>query len=669
MEGFESSKRATPVKKKEAKAHMVGTKSHHTSNPYTVQPRPRYRLPQNFYYPPQSPYYQAPPPYPVYATDNQRPFAMFPPNTMPAQNQPKNEQRPARFNPEKPQFTQIPVLYRELYPKLLEKRLISPHYMAPLKPPHPKWYDPNASCMYHAENQWHSTENCLAFKRRVQGLIDAGILRFDGAGNTARNLLPNHTEGNVSVMIKEDRWHAKSCVSEIKTPMRKIWEVMVEKWLFCHPNRTFKEGRHDIQSCEEFKKLLQDMMDNKEIWIFNKEADEGEVCASDNKLSSNKAVLWKYDVNIIIPEDEKSKATTRKIGEVGHFTPNGRCYSKVVEPMKKTNDLKQKGNAPMHEAEVELENPFEQEVKRPVNEEEAREFLKFIKHSEYNVVEQLSKQPVQISILSLLLNSEPDRNTLLKVDDEIPPNGRGSVKALHITTRCKGYIIPNVLIDNGSALKVMPLATLSRIPIDLSYLRPCHSTVRVFDGMRREAMGNIKIPLEVGLYIYDIEFQVMDITPLYNCLLGRPWIHSAGVVPSSLHQKLKFIMDGLLVTVVGEEDIVASISACIPYLEVSKDAVECSFRSFEFINATFVAKGNKILMPKPSRNTKMGIKLTMGKGARARKGLGRYQQGIVRALKPVPHKARYGLGFEPDMRQRRKHLQKDRERNDIPWAR
>ena len=69
-------------------------------------------------------------------------------------------------------------------------------------------------------------------------------------------------------------------------------------------------------------------------------------------------------------------------------------------------------------------------------------------------------------------------------DDEIPPNGRGSVKALHITTNCKGYILPNVLIDNGSALNVMPLATLSRMPVDMSYLRPCHSTVRAFDGTR-----------------------------------------------------------------------------------------------------------------------------------------------------------------------------------------
>ena len=347
----------------------------------------------------------------------------------------------------------------------------------------------------------------------------------------------------------------------------------------------------------------------------------------------------------------------------------------------------------MHEVEVEQEIPPVQETKKPVNEEEAQEFLKFIKHSEYSVVEQLSKQPARISVLSLLLNSEPHRNALLKVlnqayvannisvekldrwvnnlnadnfisfsDDEIPSNGRGSVKALHITTRCKGYIIPNVLIDNESALNVMPLATLSRIPIDLSYLKPCHSMVRAFDGTKREVMGKIEIPLEVGPYIYEVEFQVMDITPSYNCLLGRPWIHSAGAVPSSLHQKVKFIMDGCLVTVEGEEDIIASISADAPYLEVSKDAVECSFRSLEFINATFVAEGNRIPMPKLSRNTRMGVKLTVGRGARARRGLGRHLQGIVRALKPVHHKARYGLGFQPDMRQRRRQWKKDQER-------
>ena len=52
---------------------------------------------------------------------------------------------------------------------------------------------------------------------------------------------------------------------------------------------------------------------------------------------------------------------------------------------------------------------------QPVTEEEAQEFLKFIKHSEYSVVEQLSKTPAKISVLSLLLNSESHRKALVEV--------------------------------------------------------------------------------------------------------------------------------------------------------------------------------------------------------------------------------------------------------------
>ncbi|XP_016673185.1 uncharacterized protein [Gossypium hirsutum] len=528
--------------------------------------------------------------------------------------------------------------------------------------------------MYHAGNQGHSTKNCIAFKIRVQGLIDAGILGFDGVSNVTRNPLPNHTGGNVSAVTNEDNWQAKGYVAEVRTPLRKVWEMMIENGLLCPSSRILKEKStkdqgfcdfhgvegHNIQSCKEFRKLLQDMMDNKEVKVFDRVegAEEGEICAFDNQsmaspysvdrplviyyeakkeevsgevkpsliievpapfsYNDNKTVPWKYDVNIVVPEGEKSKVINKDVTGVGHFTRSGRCYClETVELKKKVASPSQKEKAPMYEVEDDVELPSEQEVKKAVNEEEAYNFISFS-------------------------------------DDEIPPNGRGSVKALHIKTNCKGYIVSNVLIDNGSALNVMPLATLSRMPIDMSYLRPYHSIVRAFDGTRREVMGKIQIPLKVGPCAYDIEFQVMDITPSYNCLLGRPWIHSARAVPLSLHQKLKFIMDGCLITITGEEDIVAFISADAPYIEISEDAVECSFRSLEFINAAFVAEGNKIPIPKLSRNTKMGIKLTVGKGARARKALGKYQQGMARALKPTHHKGRYGLGFKPSIHQRRK---------------
>ena len=95
--------------------------------------------------------------------------------------------------------------------------------------------------------------------------------------------------------------------------------------------------------------------------------------------------------------------------------------------------------------------------------------------------------------------------------------------------------MPQALLDNGSSLNVMPMSTLSRLPIDLSNMKKSQMVVRAFDGTKREVFWNIKFSIQVGPCTFDSEFIVMEINPSYNCLLGRPWIHMAGVVPSTFH--------------------------------------------------------------------------------------------------------------------------------------
>ena len=90
----------------------------------------------------------------------------------------------------------------------------------------------------------------------------------------------------------------------------------------------------------------------------------------------------------------------------------------------------------------------------------------------------------------------------------------------------------------------------------------------------------------------------MDISLSYNCLLGRPWIHIAGAVPSTLHQKIKFVIEGQLVYVFTEEDMITATSSGAPYVETNEKAMECSFRSLEFVNAMYVGERAKILVPK-----------------------------------------------------------------------
>ena len=62
----------------------------------------------------------------------------------------------------------------------------------------------------------------------------------------------------------------------------------------------------------------------------------------------------------------------------------------------------------------------------------------------------------------------------------------------------------------------------------------------------------------IGLVRYSILFQVLRIQSSFNLLLGHPWIHEAGAIPSSLHQKFKFIHEGCIITIQSNRDVVTS---------------------------------------------------------------------------------------------------------------
>ena len=76
-----------------------------------------------------------------------------------------------------------------------------------------------------------------------------------------------------------------------------------------------------------------------------------------------------------------------------------------------------------------------------------------------------------------------------------------------------------------------------------------------------------------------------------------------GAVPSTFHQKFKFMVKKSLITVVAEEDMIATTTVTAPYLEIKEDATECSFRSFEIATAT--QEEPEALMSHVSQNTQM----------------------------------------------------------------
>ncbi|KAM1855462.1 hypothetical protein ACFX14_005804 [Malus domestica] len=97
-----------------------------------------------------------------------------------------------------------------------------------------------------------------------------------------------------------------------------------------------------------------------------------------------------------------------------------------------------------------------------------------------------------------------------------------------------------MLVDGGSAINIMPKSTMTTIGIKADELSLSRLLIQGFNQGGQKAMGMIRVEMTIGELKSSTIFHVIDARTSYGLLLGRPWIHANGVVPSTLHQCLKF---------------------------------------------------------------------------------------------------------------------------------
>ena len=129
-------------------------------------------------------------------------------------------------------------------------------------------------------------------------------------------------------------------------------------------------------------------------------------------------------------------------------------------------------------------------------------------------------------------------------------------------------------------------------------MKPSNIVVRAFDGSKRMVHGEVDIPIKVGSQNFGSTFYVMDIRPSYSCLFGRPWIHGAGAVTSTLHQMLKYLVNGKIVTVHGEEEYMVSHLNSFRYVEMDSEFIETPCQNFEEVPQTIVTTKTVTNVPK-----------------------------------------------------------------------
>nr|XP_023886372.1 uncharacterized protein LOC111998508 [Quercus suber] len=122
---------------------------------------------------------------------------------------------------------------------------------------------------------------------------------------------------------------------------------------------------------------------------------------------------------------------------------------------------------------------------------------------------------------------------------------------LVITLRIGDYDVKRVMVDGGSAAEVMYpdlYKGLELKPVDLS---PYSSPLMSFDGKLVIPEGMIRLPIQTGPEVVEVDFIVVNMYSPYTAIVGRSWLHTLGGVASSLHQKVKFPSGGRILETRG----------------------------------------------------------------------------------------------------------------------
>ena len=110
------------------------------------------------------------------------------------------------------------------------------------------------------------------------------------------------------------------------------------------------------------------------------------------RYASDKAMPWNYTSRTVTPEpqavaEQKPKISVNDVTSTRGMTRSGWCYAPVTSGAKERETFTENEGIKIAASKRKDKEP----INEPVIELEADGFLKFIKHSEYSIVEQLHK--------------------------------------------------------------------------------------------------------------------------------------------------------------------------------------------------------------------------------------------------------------------------------------
>ena len=116
--------------------------------------------------------------------------------------------------------------------------------------------------------------------------------------------------------------------------------------------------------------------------------------------------------------------------------------------------------------------------------------------------------------------------------------------ALVVSLRIGGYNIKRVMIDQGSAVDIMYLDLYKGLGLKPKDLTAYSSPLVSFEGRMVASKGQIRLLVQAGMNVVEVDFIFVDVFSPYTAIMGRPWLYTLGAISSTLHQKVKYQSGG-----------------------------------------------------------------------------------------------------------------------------
>ena len=94
--------------------------------------------------------------------------------------------------------------------------------------------------------------------------------------------------------------------------------------------------------------------------------------------------------------------------------------------------------------------------------------------------------------------------------------------ALVVTLRISGYDVKQVMIDQGSAAKIMYPDLFKGLNLKPKNLTAYSSPLMSFEGKIVIPKGQIRLSMQTGSDVVEVDFIMVDAFPPYTAIMGRP---------------------------------------------------------------------------------------------------------------------------------------------------